>query len=92
VKIFPCVGVPGWVYPRTAIIDEFGLNDYVIARNEVSILSDRIMAHDRVPPIGYLESFRKGDSLNYFAPETIAANETYWINKIVNGIDTLGSR
>lgn len=51
------VGVPGWVLPHVFILDELGLNDYVIARHEVSAGSMRLMAHQRSAPPGYLESF-----------------------------------
>ena len=51
------VGVPGWVLPEVAIIDVFGLNDRVIARN-LRATSERRMAHDRRPPEGYVECFR----------------------------------
>lgn len=52
------VGMPGWVLPEVAIIDEFGLNDAVIARNPIVSSSARRMAHDRAPPPGYVECFR----------------------------------
>lgn len=54
------VGVPGWVYPEVAILDELGLNDRVIARTPLpanGALRERVMAHDRAPPSGYLECF-----------------------------------
>jgi arabinofuranosyltransferase len=47
-------GVPGWVLPRINIIDYWGLNDYVIARNP-NPQQIRSMAHERVPPRGYIE-------------------------------------
>ena len=54
------VGVPGWVLPNVAILDTQGLNDAVIARSPpVATTSEqRHMAHDRVPPPGYIECFR----------------------------------
>ncbi|WNG58042.1 hypothetical protein F0U59_27275 [Archangium gephyra] len=53
------VGVPGWVLPDVIIIDYHGLNDRVVARTPVKEqkLKERIMAHDRTPPAGYLECF-----------------------------------
>ena len=39
------------------MIDTLGLNDYVIARSGARSDSRR-MAHDRVPPAGYLECFK----------------------------------
>jgi len=50
------VGVAGWALPHVAIIDLFGLNDRVIARNPAA-RPHRFMAHDRKPPPGYAECF-----------------------------------
>jgi arabinofuranosyltransferase len=60
VGAFVSVGVVGWVYPELAILDHYGLNDAVIARNPTPIAgrADRTMAHARQPPAGYLECFR----------------------------------
>jgi arabinofuranosyltransferase len=52
------VGVPAWVLPEVAIIDLFGLSDYVIARSPLTPGKTRRMAHDRKPPEGYVECFR----------------------------------
>jgi arabinofuranosyltransferase len=54
------VGVLGWVLPHVAVIDEFGLNDRVIAHAPPISTSNanRLMAHDRHPPAGYLACFR----------------------------------
>ena len=52
------VGIPGWVLPHVAIIDSRGLNDHVIARVPVDPSKKRTMAHDRVPPHGYVDCFR----------------------------------
>jgi len=51
------VGLTAWVLPRVNVIDTRGLNDHVIARHrrEGPV---RLMAHERVPPPGYLEGFR----------------------------------
>ncbi len=51
------VGIPGWVMPNVAIIDKYGLNDYVIARNPATGKKRRGMAHARRPPPGYVECF-----------------------------------
>ncbi|RKX21988.1 MAG: hypothetical protein DRP45_11780, partial [Candidatus Zixiibacteriota bacterium] len=59
-------GVPGWVFPRVAILDAWGLNDYVIARHKARPKSERLMAHDRLAPFGYLESFALNHGL--FSP------------------------
>jgi len=60
VLVAQVVGLPGWVLPRVAILDWYGLNDPVIARTPAPALrsEDRLMAHDRVPPAGYIECFR----------------------------------
>ncbi len=52
------VGVPAWVLPTTNIIDWYGLNDSVIARNPVDPARFRRMAHDRYPPAGYVPCFQ----------------------------------
>ena len=48
-------GVPGWVLPRINIVDQLGLNDYVIARQSFPRGQHRRMAHDRYPPDGYVD-------------------------------------
>ena len=50
------VGVVSWVLPRVNIIDAYGLNDYVVARNPDLNLPIE-MAHERRPPRGYVECF-----------------------------------
>ena len=52
------VGVVGWILPHVAVIDGFGLNDYVIARTRVPPERTRLMAHERRPPLGYVDCFR----------------------------------
>ena len=53
------VGVPGWVFPHVAIMDMLGLSDWVVARSEVTVPNEsRMMAHDRIPPGGYLDCFK----------------------------------
>jgi arabinofuranosyltransferase len=83
------VGVPGWVLPHVAILDQFGLNDYVIARSPFHART-RLMAHDRVAPPGYVESFQPNVSvprpgqLEYkqrqraLTADNIIAIENYW--------------
>jgi arabinofuranosyltransferase len=51
------VGIPGWVLPRINILDAWGLNDYVIARSPSPSGTERMMAHEGVPPAGYIEAF-----------------------------------
>jgi tetratricopeptide (TPR) repeat protein len=97
IAAFQSVGVPGWVFPKVAILDAFGLNDYVIARNKERPRHFRYMAHDRIAPQGYLESF----SLNYgmmgdqsagfirreyeMTTDEIKTTEQFWIDRIVHG-------
>jgi arabinofuranosyltransferase len=57
------VGYVGWAMPHVAILDSFGLNDWVIARNPVGEKRERSMAHDRAVPPGYLECFRPNVAL-----------------------------
>lgn len=54
------VGVVGWVLPGAAVIDMFGLNDAVIARNPTlrAPREARHIAHVRQPPPGYLACFQ----------------------------------
>lgn len=51
------VGMVSWVYPNVAVLDLFGLNDRVVARSPLPP-GERLMAHARVPPPGYVECFR----------------------------------
>ena len=51
------VGVPGWVLPSVAILDELGLNDRVVARSPYRH-GVRRLAHEHKPPPGYFECFR----------------------------------
>jgi len=99
IAAFQSVGVPGWVFPRAAILDGWGLNDYVIARHKARPSRIRYMAHDRFPPQGYIASF----SINYgmmvnqssgfihrefeITAEEIKATEQFWIDRIVRGVD-----
>ncbi len=54
------VGVPGWTLPGVAILDIYGLNDFVVARTPKPPDKRRRMAHDRRPPEGYFECARWG--------------------------------
>jgi arabinofuranosyltransferase len=51
------VGVPAWVLPQVAILDELGLNDRIVARSPFRY-GVRRMSHARKPPPGYFECFR----------------------------------
>ena len=58
VLVWGTVGVPGWLLPDVAIVDRFGLNDYVIARSPPRVRrKKRMMAHDRISPPGYDRCF-----------------------------------
>ena len=53
------VGVPGWVYPNTAIIDVAGLNDRVLAKQSFMLHPvERKMAHDICASRQYLDCYR----------------------------------
>ena len=58
IRIEGAVGAVGWVLPTVAILDTHGLNDIAIARNPPDPAAPRIMAHDRIPPTGYLDCFQ----------------------------------
>ncbi len=69
VSVEMAIGVYGWVLPNVAVIDHFGLTDFVIARSRLgggsaeldylppALRGKRLMAHERMPPPGYLECF-----------------------------------
>lgn len=51
-------GVIGWTLPHVAIIDTFGLSDPIIAhRDDTRVPGERLMAHERDAPPGYVECF-----------------------------------
>ena len=87
------VGVAGWVLPRVVIIDLKGLNDYVIARTPVPAGRARSLAHERVAPEGYLESFPVSfawlETGKYgfieldsnLSSEEISTTEAYWLSR-----------
>ncbi len=50
------VGLTAWHLPYINVLDYFGLNDYVIARNRVKF-EEIPLAHERIPPLGYLGCF-----------------------------------
>jgi arabinofuranosyltransferase len=54
------VGVPGWNFPDVAILDDYGLNDRVIARAPIPPERQALpmIAHNHVPPEGYVECLR----------------------------------
>jgi len=74
-------GLVAWVYYKINIIDGFGLNDYVIARNP-SLNPGKMMAHERRAPDGYLECFSqdfdKAQIVDVTAEKIIECEEIYW--------------
>jgi hypothetical protein len=52
------VGVISWMLPTVAIVDASGLDDSIVAHNPHDPNGPRLMAHDRIPPEGYLECFQ----------------------------------
>jgi arabinofuranosyltransferase len=76
------VGIAGWSFPRLSIIDLLGLNDHVIARAGAAA-GERMMAHEKDPPPGYLECFSprlvEAREPVDLAPERIVECETrFW--------------
>jgi arabinofuranosyltransferase len=57
VTVVSSVGVIGWRLPYVAVIDELGLNDYVVARTPIPPDRAWRMAHTRRPPAGYTACF-----------------------------------
>ena len=50
------IGIPPYYVPDLTVVDTHGLTDATVARNPVSRPNhQRVMAHDRRPPSGYLE-------------------------------------
>ena len=80
VRMEGAVGAIGWVLPTVAIIDRHGLNDLAIARNPLDPARPRVMAHDRIPPVGYMECF---------APNTSAPINKIIVGQRAEGLDTL---
>ncbi len=103
VGYFTFAGMPGWVLPNVNIIDGYGLSDYVIARNPPQPGQQRLMAHGRFPPPGYVESFlpnvifvgpkdvqyeqRPPDS--ELTAERIIQLEKFWADRLVQGLNLL---
>lgn len=53
------VGVPGWVYPNAAIIDQAGLNNRTLAKQSFALQpAVRQMAHDIAASRQYLDCYR----------------------------------
>lgn len=91
------IGGLGWVLPRVNVIDGLGMNDYVIARYRGERRFERKMAHERVPPRGYVSCFRpnvqivpnKGFAIIPRSPELTAADvercERQWGDRVKRG-------
>ena len=88
VFFFPAIGIPAWRLPHINILDVHGLNDYVIARTPPEPTAERMMAHERTPPAGYVECFQPNVRLvapgqvkvfpRALSAEQIADCETRW--------------
>ncbi len=101
VSYFSTVGVAGWVLPKVAVIDGYGLNDYVIARLPIGPKIHRMMAHDRFAPHAYVASFlpnvniMSSGRVRYrqrppdfeLTREKIIAYEKFWDDKLVKRIN-----
>jgi arabinofuranosyltransferase len=101
VAYFSTVGVAGWVLPKVAVIDGYGLNDYVIARLPIDPGIKRMMAHDRFAPHAYVVSFlpnvniMSSGKVRYrqrppdfeLTREKIIAYEKFWDDKFVKQMD-----
>jgi len=70
------VGVVGWAFPHVHVIDQLGLNDYVIARTPLRGDVRRSMAHDRRPPPGYVASFEPNVAFDAFGNSRSLTRET----------------
>jgi arabinofuranosyltransferase len=81
IMVAHAVGIVSWAFPNVSILDTFGLNDYVIARNQ-NLRSGMYIAHQRKPPAGYLECFLDGFEPYqiYYVPEDriIECENKYW--------------
>ena len=65
------VGIRFYYLPDLKVIDTLGLTDATVARNPVEKPNhQRVIAHDRYPPVGYLE--QRGVNFDIRAPATSA--------------------
>lgn len=53
---YPFAGIAPFQFPEVTFIDTLGLTDRTVARHNAPRNADRVMAHDRRAPPGYLES------------------------------------
>ncbi len=70
VAAVPGIGISSFYVPALRVVDIFGLTDAAIARNPTTRPNQRrVIAHDRVPPPGYLERRRVN-----FQPQPLAGS------------------
>ncbi len=56
VMAYPYAGILPFQFPEVTFVDTLGLTDRTVARHRIEKPNrDRVMAHDRFPPPGYLE-------------------------------------
>ena len=61
------IGIPAYYVPALTVVDIYGLTDARVARHPVATDNeDRIMAHDRRPPLGYFDE--RGVNFKIHAP------------------------
>jgi len=75
------IGVLAWVLPYVNVMDKWGLNDYVVARNP-DLDSMMLMAHLRQPPQGYVECFEPNVMLENKTVKVIPRVEPMTIERI----------
>jgi arabinofuranosyltransferase len=85
VRVEGAVGVLSWVLPTAAIVDAHGLNDLVIARAPMDPTVERVMAHDRIPPEGYLQCFQA--NISNPISKFIVAQRTASLESLVPGCE-----
>ena len=65
------LGFFSYYLPSVTIVDNHGLTDKAVARSTFTAIV-RTMAHERIPPPGYLEE--RGVNITIYPPQTNAAN------------------
>ena len=64
------VGVVPYYLPDLAIVDNYGLTDKTVARSPFTRIGKRRLAHERIPPPGYLEA--RGVNITIYPSQTSA--------------------
>lgn len=77
------IGVISWILPEINIIDGFGLNDYVIARNP-NLSPAKLMAHERIAPLGYVDCFQPNVILRGKEVELLTRANTFTTKSILD--------